>query len=210
MCRSLPSNRWTLLLTTVVTWTATFAPAAEPVKHTANFADGKRPADWGVNCGHWEPADGVLVARELKADMHAAASRWRIAMQDGVVRLRAKFSGASSFHVGFDPAPGTLKKKGHLYSLIVTPQTALIKKHRDKANDESKDATLATASVSAPADGWLPIELRTEGDKVSVTIGTGTKLEATDAEFHVAKPTVVFRVIGGDVLFDDVEVTVVK
>ncbi len=184
--------------------------AAEPHKHPATFDDQKRPGDWGVNCGHWEPEGGVLVVRELKADMHAAASRWRIPMQDGTVRLRAKFAGGKAFHVGFDPQPGTLKKQGHLYSLIVTPEAALIKKHRDKSDAQSKDEILANGSFEAPADGWFPIELRTEGNRVQVTIGTTTKLEATDPTFHVAKPTVVFRVMGGDVHFDDVEVTVAK
>ncbi|MBL8827141.1 MAG: hypothetical protein JNM18_09155 [Planctomycetaceae bacterium] len=184
--------------------------AAEPRKHLATFDDQKRPGDWGVNCGHWEPEAGVLVVRELKSDEHAAASRWRIPMQDGVVRLRAKFAGGKAFHVGFDPQPGTLKKQGHLYSLVVTPESAQIKKHRDKSDAKSKDETLATGSFAPPADGWFPLELRTEGDRVQVTIGNATKLEATDPTFHVAKPTVVFRVMGGDVHFDDVEVTVAK
>jgi hypothetical protein len=184
--------------------------AAEPTKHVASFDDNKRPSDWGVNFGHWEPADGALVVRQLAADNHAAASRWRIPIQDGTVRLKAKFAGATALHIGFDPKPGSLKKQGHLYSLVVTPAEASIKKHRDKADAASKDVTLATANIAAPADGWLPIELRTEGDRVSVTIGSGTKLEATDPSFHVEKPTVVFRVIGGDVQFDDVEVTVTK
>lgn len=182
--------------------------AAEPL--IARFEEAKRPEKWAVNFGHWEPKDGVLVCRQLDKDNHAAASRWQIPLKDAVIKLRLKFDGATGFHLGFDPAPGELKKQGHLYSLIVTPAQAQLKKHKDKADEASKDQTLATASLNAKAGEWLDVELRTEGEKVSVTIGKTAKLEASDPTFSVAKPTVVFRVIGGDVQLDDVQVTVLK
>lgn len=184
--------------------------AAAPAKHVATFDSGPRPSNWAVNFGHWEPERGALVARELKADGHAAASRWQIPLADGVIRLRARFAGATAFHLGFDPAPGTLNKQGHLYSLVVTPAGAQLKKHRDKADAASKDATLATATGPLPAGEWFTVELRAEGDRVTAQVGDGLRLEASDPTFHVAKPTVVFRVIGGDVEFDDVEVTVTR
>ena len=182
--------------------------AAEPL--IAKFDEATRPEKWTVNFGHWEPKDGVLVCRQLEKDNHPAASRWQIPLKDAVIKLRLKFDGATGFHLGFDPAPGELKKQGHLYSLIVTPTQAQLKKHKDKADEASKDQTLATASLNAKAGEWLDIELRTEGEKVSVTIGKTAKLEASDPTFSVAKPTVVFRVIGGDVQLDDVQVTVLK
>ena len=182
--------------------------AAEPL--IAKFDEAKRPETWTVNFGHGEPTDGVLVCRQLDKDNHAAASRWQIPLKDAVIKLRLKFDGATGFHLGFDPAPGEIKKEGHLYSLVVTPTQAQIKKHKDKADEASKDQTLATASLNAKAGEWLDIELRTEGEKVLVTIGKTAKLEASDPTFSVAKPTVVFRVIGGDVQLDDVQVTVLK
>lgn len=182
--------------------------AAEPI--VVRFDEAKRPENWTVNCGHWEPKDGVLVCRELEKDNHAAASRWQIPHKDAVIKLRLKLDGAKGFHLGFDPAPGELKKQGHLYSLVLTPTQAQIKKHKDKADEKSKDQTLATASLDAKAGEWLDVELRSEGEKVTATIGKSAKLEASDATFAVAKPTVVFRVIGGDVQLDDVQITVVK
>jgi hypothetical protein len=146
----------------------------------------------------------------LDKDNHPAASRWQIPLKDAVIKLRLKFDGATGFHLGFDPAPGELKKQEHLYSLVVTPTQAQLKKHRDKADEASKDQTLATASLGATKGEWIDIELRTEGEKVTATIGKSAKLEASDPSFSVAKPTVVFRVIGGDVQLDDVQVTVLK
>lgn len=182
--------------------------AADPI--LARFDETKRPEKWTVNFGHWEPKDGVLVCRQLDKDNHAAASRWQIPLKDAVIKLRLKFDGATGFHLGFDPAPGELKKQGHLYSLVVTPTQAQLKKHKDKADDASKDQTLATASLDAVSGEWLDIELRTEGEKVMATVGKSAKLEASDPTFSVAKPTVVFRVMGSDVQLDDVQVTVLK
>lgn len=183
---------------------------AEPKTHVASF-DKERPAEWKVNVGHWEVADGVLVARELEKDMHAGASRWFVPFRDGTVKLKFQFAGAKGFHVGFDPQPGQLTKKGHLYSLIVTPAQASLKKHKDKADEKSKDETLATASSPRLGEkGWVSIELQTVGDRVTVRIGDEINLEATDPSFRVAKPGVVFRVLGGDLQLDDVQVTVLK
>ena len=183
---------------------------AEPKMHVASF-DKERPAEWKVNVGHWEVADGMLVARELENDMHAGASRWFVPMRDGTVKLRFRLAGAKGFQIGFDPKPGQLTKKGHLYSLIVTPGQAMLKKHKDKADEKSKDETLATGSSTRLAEkGWISLELQTVGDRVTVRIGDEIKLEATDPSFHVAKPGVVFRVLGGDLQLDDVQVTVLK
>lgn len=206
----LAHRRITLLsaITALAITTFHSSSAAEPL--IARFDEAKRPEKWAVNFGHWEPKDGVLVCRQLDKDNHAAASRWQIPLKDTVIKLRLKFDGATGFHLGFDPAPGELKKQGHLYSLVVTPTQAQLKKHKDKADEASKEQTLATASLNAKAGEWLDVELRTEGEKVSVTIGKNAKLEASDPSFSVAKPTVVFRVIGGDVQLDDVQVTVLK
>ena len=197
-----------LLIATLLTLVARPALAAEPI--VARFEESKRPEKWAVNFGHWEPKDGVLVCRQLDKDNHPAASRWQIPLKDAVIKLRLKFDGATGFHLGFDPAPGELKKQGHLYSLVVTPTQAQLKKHKDKADEAAKDKTLATASLNAAAGEWLDVELRTEGEKVTAMVGKSAKLEASDPSFSVAKPTVVFRGMGGDVQLDDVQVTVLK
>ncbi|MCA9029606.1 MAG: hypothetical protein KDA66_02290 [Planctomycetaceae bacterium] len=185
--------------------------SAEP-SFTATFDEAERPSNWTVNTGHWEPMDGVLVCRELEADNHAAASRLQTPLSDGTVSCRLKFVGATGFHVGFDPAPGQLKKKGHLFSLIITPSSVVLKKHRDKADPESKDETKATAKFSG-TDDWIDVSLTLEGDDVTATVKSSRDtilITTTDSSFHVAKPTVVFRTIGGDAHLDDVSVKVTK
>jgi len=131
--------------------------------------------------------------------------------------------------VGFDPMPGTLDKQGHLYSLVITPKQAQLKKHKDKSKPDSKEVTLAAAELNGFDGKSIFVELQTTGNKVQATLtgpgrltgsgqqsggdtipGPTVKLEASDESFHVGKPTVVFRVMGGDILLDDVSVTVTK
>jgi hypothetical protein len=206
---------WSLGLCLIASATMAAEPTAATPSATEKFDGAERPKNWTVNFGHWEPENGVLVARQLDKDNHAAASRWQIPLSDGVVKLKLRFAGAKGFHIGFDPAPGQLDKQGHLYSLVLTPSQAQLKKHKDKAQPESKDVTLATAGFTAQDRQWLNVELRTTGDRVQAIIvgatgGVTAKLEATDPSFRVAKPAIVFRAMGGDVQIDDVEVTVTK
>jgi len=178
-----------------------------PRTTTLKFDQGGRPENWTVNFGSWEVSEGKLVARQLEEEKHAAASRLHIPFSDGVVKLKVRMQDAKLFHIGFDPLKGELKKKGHLYTLILTDTHAIIKKHRDKDDAKSTDEVLASKKFAAAE--WIVVELRTEGDTVTVKIGGAALLEVTDPTFHVAKPAVVFRAVG-EALVDDVEVTVLK
>lgn len=180
----------------------------QPSTTVETFDGGSRPANWGVNFGHWEVSEGVLVCRQLQKDDHAAASRWRVPLQDGRITARVQFAGAKQFHIGFDPAPKTLDKKGHLYSLIMTSESAMIKKHRDKAKQDSKDEILASAKFDSIAGNWTDVVLVASGNTVRAEIGGKVRLEATDPSFHVPKPAVVFRTVGGDLRVDQVTVQV--
>lgn len=182
---------------------------AETEKLVEHF-DEARPANWGVNFGVWEVADGNLVCRQVAADKHAAASRWKIPMQDGVIEVRLKLDGASAFHVGFDPKRGTLKKKGHLYSLIISPAGARIMKHLDKADPNSKNEILAESKVDLSKADWIEVRLEAKGNEVLASVGEGIKLTASDPSFGVPKPGIVFRCVGETAYLDQVAVMVKK
>ena len=110
------------------------------------------------------------------------------------------------------PADNPARSDSDAFKMSQSDRGAGVRELRDcgRKAEASKDQTLATASLNAAAGEWLDIELRTEGEKVLATIGKSAKLEASDPTFSVAKPTVVFRVIGGDMQLDDVQVTVLK
>ncbi len=181
--------------------------SAEPVTET--FDGEARPANWKVQFGHWEPAEGALVCRQIEADNHGAASRWIIPMTDGVIEAKIKLGAAKAFHIGFDPKPGTVEGwKGHLYSLVISPTGANILKHNNKNDPASKAQVLAKGATKLPTAEWITVRLEAKGNSVTATVGEGIKVEATDPMFSVPKPTVVFRCIGGDAYVDEVTVDV--
>ncbi len=183
---------------------------AEGVLHKADFESEARPKNWSVNFGHWEPEDGYLVCRQVEKDKHAAASRWQVPLKDGVIECRVRLVGAKQFHIGFDPDRKELNKKGHLYSLIITPNGAISKEHKDKADENSEDHICANIETPLPQFQWFNVRLETTGNIVNVAIAERIKMKVQRNKFGVQKPSVVFRTIGGDAHLDDVHVLVKK
>lgn len=178
---------------------------------TAFFADQtvtfdkELPKQWSKTIGSWEVVDGALIGREVAVDDHAAASRYMVPIKDGEVRFRFRMNDAKTVSFGFDPVKGELKKKGHLYSVIVTRNQLSLKKHKDKADAKSKDVVVDSKKVELNEDEWIDVVLTLKGTVAHAKIGSHV-LKGEDAEFAVAKPGVVFRVSKGSAAFDDVVV----
>ncbi|MFV1995959.1 MAG: hypothetical protein ACC661_11040 [Verrucomicrobiales bacterium] len=166
---------------------------------------------WYVNSGEWIIRDGVLRAREISAENHAAAARRALAHTDGIYELRFRFvGGGRGFHLGFDPAPGELDKKGHLFSVKITRQGWNLTKHLDKNRpQEDPNETLASASRKFELDRWYTLRLVSRGNEVMATIDGEDQLEASHPTFHVKKPTLVFRCVDDGVEIDDLVVSTV-
>lgn len=111
---------------------ATVSPFSESFD-TATPEGEKLPHGWHATTGTWRFVDGVLRGSEISEEKHSAALRRLLPMQDGVFEMRFRLlAGTTSFHFGFDPARGELDKRGHLFSVIVTPEGWSILKHIDK------------------------------------------------------------------------------
>ena len=177
------------------------------------FAGDAVPKGWNKNTGVLSVAGGALRSSELASEKHAAAFRRLLPLRDCAVQVDFKFAGATMFHLGFDPAPGELKKKGHLFSLIVTPALWSITEHEDKADPKSKNTVLAKAAVNFPRDQWHTLLLEVKGNDVVARVDGREALRASSKDFHVKKPGLVFRVGGKDadaVFFDNVKVWELK
>lgn len=167
------------------------------------------PAGWNRNTGLLAVRDGALHASEVAADQHAGAFRKPLPLQDCIVQVDVKLDGATAFHVGFDPAPGALKKKGHLFSLIITPDGWQITEHLDKNDAKSKNVVHAKAATKFARGETFTLLLEMKGDQV-VAHATGKEpLRASAKDFAVNKPGLVFRVAGKaqhDVAIDNLKV----
>lgn len=163
---------------------------------------------WKINTGEWKIVDGVLRAREIAAEKHSAAARRTVATQNAVYELKFRFvDEGKGFHFGFDPARGELKKKGHLFSVIVTPASWKILKHVDKnRRKEDPNETLAVQKREFKSGEWYSLRVTTWGNHVTAQIDGEEKLKASHATFGVKKPTLVFRCLGDGVEIDDIHV----
>lgn len=171
------------------------------------------PKGFRAQFGDWRVVDGVLRARQIPADNHGAAARQVLEMGDGVFELRFRLVGeGTGFHFGFDPKRGSLKKKGHLFSVVVSPNQVKLMKHVDKAQPkEDPNEDLAKATHRFAPGGWHTLRLAKTGNEVVARItpdagGEAITLKAGHPTFHVPTPTLVFRCIGDGAEVDDVKV----
>ena len=172
------------------------------------FEGAAAPAGWNKNTGRISVGEGALHASQLASDNHIGAFRKLLPLQDCVVQLDFKFAGATMFHLGFDPAPGELKKKGHLFAVAITPTGWSLNENLDKNDSKSKNVTHAKGAAKFAQGQWYTLLLEMKGDTVVVHIGD-QELRATAKDFHVKKPGLVFRAGGRDgeeVLLDNVKV----
>lgn len=163
---------------------------------------------WTIQTGAWEIREGALHGAEIPEDNHSAAARRVVQTTDATYQMKFRLTeGAKAFHFGFDPARGELKKRGHLFSVIISPKGWRIMKHVDKDRPkEDPNEVLATASNSFETGKWYSLEVVTDGTSVTATIDGFAPLKAEHPTFGVKKPTLVYRVIGDGVDIDDISV----
>ncbi len=171
------------------------------------------PKGWAANTGSLRVADGVLLAAEKSSDMHIGAFRFRLPMQDCAIQIDFKLGEMRLINLGFDPAPGELKKNGHLFSVTVAKTGWSIIEHNNKADPASKTKVHAKAETTFDPATTYTLLLECKGDQVVAQISGKEPLKATAPDFHVKKPGLVFRMGGKDgqeVAFDNVKVWALK
>lgn len=183
-------------------------PANSDVAVNESFDRSELGKEWHVNTGEWKIVDGVLRAREIADEKHSAAARRTVETKNAVYELKFRFTGdAKAFHFGFDPARGELKKKGHLFSVIVTPASWKIMKHVDKnRREEDPNETLAEQKTEFERNRWYSLRVTTWQTYVTARVEGKEALKASHETFGVRKPTLVFRCLGDGVEIDDVHV----
>lgn len=156
-------------------------------------------APWTRQFGKLEIADGALRASQQASDNHPCAFRRPLPLQDAVVQVDFRFQGARMLHVGFDPAKGELKKTGHLFSVVLTPERMALLEHQDKSNPASKNQERASASAAFETGKWYTLVLEMKGQEVAAhVLGIDAKLRAASPDFACKKPGLVFRVMSKD------------
>lgn len=183
-------------------------PANSKVAIEDSFDRADLGKGWNSTTGSWKIVDGVLRGSEIPAEKHSAATRRAVATGNAVYQLRFRFvNKGRAFHFGFDPSPGELKKKGHLFSVIVTPDSWKILKHVDKnRREEDPNETLAEQKTEFKTDEWYNLRVTTWGNHVTARVDGKESLNASHSTFSVRKPALVFRCLGDGVEIDDIKV----
>ena len=173
-----------------------------------DFSEGDPGRGWNPTSGKWTVVDGVLRGSEIPDEKHAAATRRVLRTRDAVYEMKFRFVGeGKGFHFGFDPASGQLQKRGHLFSVIVTPGKWWILKHVDKDRpEEDPNRVLVSADITFEIGHWYHLQVTTEGTSVIAVIDGKEPLKTSHETFNVIKPTLVFRCLGDGVEIDEVKV----
>jgi hypothetical protein len=183
-------------------------PANSDVALDESFDKTELSKGWSVNTGEWKVVDGVLRAKEIADEKHSAAARRILVSQNAVYELKFRFVGdGKAFHFGFDPARGELKKKGHLFSIIVTPESWKVLKHVDKnRREEDPNETLGEQKTEFKKGEWYSLRVVTWDKYVTAKIDGKETIKVSHPTFGVKKPTLVFRCLGDGVEIDDIRV----
>ena len=112
------------------------------------FAGQALAPEWKAQKGEWRIVEGRLEGTEVAADKHAAVVRRDVRFRDGVVRYAVRLDGAKTAHLSINGAGG------HICRLILTPQSAELRKDKPNANSsERPHASPRPRRHSQPASG---------------------------------------------------------
>lgn len=173
------------------------------------FDSDSLPKSWSVKAGSLRVVDGVLRASQKQDAGSLCLFSCAQPMQDAVIQIDFRFDGARGINVSANPAPGELQKKGHLFSVMITPTMWNITEHNDKADRNSRSKALASAREKFTQGKWYTLLLEFKGDEVVAQVQGKKPLRASSKDFRVKKPGIEFRVSGRDnqdISFDNLRV----
>jgi hypothetical protein len=177
------------------------------------FDGDKLPKGWTAKAGKLRVADGVLHATQTVEAGRLCLFNCDVPMQDAAIQVDFKFDGGRGINVSCNPSPGELKKKGHLFSVMITRAMWNITEHNDKADANSRSKALVSATEKFDAGKWYTLLVEMKGDDVVARVEGKKPLKASSKDFRVKKPGIEFRVSGKDnedVSFDNLRVWELK
>lgn len=151
--------------------------------------------------GQWEAIDGVLVAKELAADKHAAVLNYQKPNRNSVVRFSFKLDGKTD---GFSFSLN--HKGGHLFRVVVSPSKLAINLDKDKKDPNSKAVALGSAKGQFEQGRWYTMQVEMVGDRVVAQTDNGVGVNATHAKLDTDKPNYRFVMRGETLSVDDLKI----
>ncbi len=171
------------------------------------------PTGWNIKAGGLRVEAGTLHASQDRQAGRLGLFNCEVPMQDAVIQIDFKFDGCRGLNVSVNPSPGEVDKKGHLYSVMITPAMWNITEHNNKADRASQSVALSSAREVFEQGKWYTLLVENKGDEVIARIEGKQPLRASSKDFRAKKPGIEFRVLGRDneeVSFDNLRVWELK
>ncbi len=155
----------------------------KPGKELANdaFKGTALAESWKVAKGDWQVREGALVARELKDDKHAGVCALEVPNKDSIIRFSYRLQGAKSLSLSLNHA------KGHLFRVILTANSVVVNKDKDKKDPSSTGGPLGKAELKGEPTEWHTIQVEMLGSQIAVSGDSGLKIQANDPALDVPK-----------------------
>jgi hypothetical protein len=171
------------------------------------------PKGWTQKAGKLRVADGALHASQDRQAGRLGLFNCAVPMQDAVIQLDFKFEGCRGLNVSVNPSPGEVNKKGHLYSIMITPRLWNITEHNNKSDRSSESKALTSEAATFEQGKWYVLTIENKGGEVLARIEGKPTLRASSPDFRARKPGIEFRVLGrgnDEVSFDNLRVWELK
>ncbi len=163
--------------------------------------DGELPKSMGGVKGEWKLVDGVLVAKELAADKHAAVMNLQKNNHNSVVRFSFKFDeDTHGLHFSLNYA------KGHLFRVVVTPDALSLNLDGDKNDPAFKAMVMGKAKRPFERGQWYTMQVEMLGDRVVAQTDNGATVEASNPKLDTSKPNYRFVMRGNSLAIDDLQI----
>ncbi|MDA1161634.1 MAG: DUF1080 domain-containing protein [Planctomycetota bacterium] len=161
--------------------------------------------EWAATKGEWKIKDGALVAKELKADEHAAVLTCKLKNRDSIVRFSFKLNGSTkSFNLSLNHA------QGHLFRVTIAPTGLTIRTDKDKKDESIKSELIAEANAKFEQDTWYTLQVEMVGDQVVAMTDNGLKVSGQHPRLDTEKPNYRFVMRGETLSIDDLKIWAAK
>lgn len=160
---------------------------------------------WAAAKGEWKIKDGAIVAKELKADEHAAVLTCKVKNRDSIVRFSFKLDGTTKgFNFSLNHA------KGHLFRVIIAPTGLTVRTDKDKKDKTIKSELIAQAKAKFEQGKWYTLQVEMVGDRVVAMTDNGLKVSGQHPRLDTEKPNYRFVMRGEALSIDDLTIQAAK
>ena len=159
------------------------------------------PAEpWRVAKGSWTAADGCIVVKELKADMHGAVARRGVMQANLVVQYSFKLDGARNTTLSINDA------KGHCCRVMIDPTGLTVRKDSHDHNQTDKPLTLDRQPGPIAAGQWHTLLVEILGPEMLACIDGKLIAFGAHQSINIVKKDIGLTEAGESVAFKDLKI----